>query len=246
MSNTHGRTPGWLVELKGRQVDATAITEVAEPTAWTVTKSEEGWSALTGACLDEYEDSGEVRVAVEAAVETFNGLARMSYADHQAVAADGVVTRIAPDGTKKGFVTIKPDPLVIRTSVKATTVGVDGDPAAEPPPDPRLVRYKRAHQDPRIVEALQVFGGAEDWRVLRNVFEIIWEANGGKKKVISRGWTTDDEIKMFEQNATDRRLAGRDAVHGRHVSSATPAEKISLIKGKQFVARLLECWINAS
>ena len=235
----------WWVKLEGEKADLHALDAEARVAGCELVADEDGVVHLTSAEVDQIDDYKSVLPAAREKLEILNGLARIRYPDHKTVSVAGTYNRVEPSGLRHHYISVPPTHLRLRAVMDAVLIREGDDRRIPiPPKELRETRISSLEAIPQIKEAVCVFGGEVSWQKLRYVYEIIRQENGGRGGLVTKGWATNEELAQLEANITDKRLSGRDAVHGKSFPHPPAAAPMSLDRGCQLVSRLLRQWID--
>jgi hypothetical protein len=118
---------------------------------------------------------------------------------------------------------------------------VEGVPAS------RLPDYAGLAIADLVVEDALAILAREDlrWPDLYHVYELVQHSAGGKQAMISAGWTTDPEVKLFKRTANSRNALGRDARHG-HDDPKNQFEALSPDEARKFVVKIVAAWLDTT
>jgi hypothetical protein len=233
----------WRIRIEAERLDLMALQAEARAAGFEVVLDGEEAPYLRGAEFDDLAHDGEVMPAARRAVELLNGLARVRHPDHRPVEVSGTILKVHPDGRHGVIIETPAGHARFRSHAPTVRAGAE-DEGPEPRPDAGCKRYGLAQQSAALGDALRAFCGEPTWQKLRYVFEAIGQDVGGAGGMHRRGWATPEETGQFLANATDRRLSGRDALHGREFPHPPKADPMSLTEATRLVGRLLGRWMD--
>lgn len=222
------RTSEWSFNLVGEETDINALKRWA-PLAGCEIVEEMGQSVLKWKPLYELDNGIEARATASDIVAVLNGLLRTETRISRPVRLPGSGYRVRPDGSR--------DVHIAATVGRLIALGALPDWAAK--------HYAAAEQDSNVRDALIAYGDEPSWQKLRHAFQIACQDVGGETEIIKLGWATRAEIDQFKANVTDKRLSGRDAVHGELFGHDPKGAKMTLDEGMLFVGRLLNRWVES-
>lgn len=229
----------WWIRIEGARLDLEALQSDARAAGYEVVLDSEEAPYLTGADLDDLTHDSEVMPAARRVVELLNGLARVRHPDHHPVQVSGTMLKVRPDGGHGVVIEVPLGHARFRSDEHTVQAGADDE-----GPDAGRARYGLAQQSAALDDALRAFSGEPTWQRLRYVFETIAQNVGGEGGMHSRGWATAEETGQFRANATDRRLSGREALHGHQFQHPPKADPMSLLEATRLVGRLLGRWMD--
>ena len=237
------RQHSWWIRIEGARLDLEALQAEARAAGFEVVLDGEEAPYLRGAEFDDVAHDGEVMPAARRAVELLNGLARVRHPDHRPVAVSGTILKVHPDGRHGVIIEPPAGHMRFRSHEPTVRAGAE-DQGSEPRPDAGCKRYGLAQQSAALGDALRAFSSEPTWQKLRYVFEIIGQDVGGAGGMNHRGWATPEETRQFLANSTDRRLSGREALHGHKFQHPPKADPMSLPEATRLVGRLLGRWMD--
>jgi hypothetical protein len=108
---------------------------------------------------------------------------------------------------------------------------------------------EKVEADPDFAEAMALMGqalaieGAQPWSNLYRAYEIIAQHVGGKHKLSSRGWCTQDELSLFTRTVNHQKAIGSFSRHARQKGDPPPTP-MRFREAKRFVLRLVQSWLD--
>jgi hypothetical protein len=102
-----------------------------------------------------------------------------------------------------------------------------------------------AYNNPSKEKALDLWGGLEHtWRNLYLVLEVMEDAAGGTKTLLTQPWLPDKTgIERFKRTANNWRALGSDARHATE-QFAPPRTPMSLPEAQELIRQTLELWLQ--
>lgn len=220
--------PTWTVTLQGNLADLETLASLGVG----VTREGDGFMLR----LPELENVTELMQVHQYAVEqlqALNGLRRMAWGDDRAAAIMvGSIVRVDAAGHRTDFVILKS----LDMRMHGATLDIGGRTFA--------ARAALAARDDNVRQALRRYGGEVSPVNLYRVFEIIRDAVGGEREIVARAWSSQAQTDRFRRTMNSVGALGLDARHGVE-KSAPPPDPMSIQEAQEFIARLLERWLDA-
>jgi len=188
-------------------------------------------------------EASDVLAEGERVIKLLSGVVKLRRNSFEPLKA-GHVTRVHPDGRRDAFVFIRAS-LTMRAELGEPTVTVSGPgPRPPAPPDPSVELASLGLKDRAVEDALRLFAhDASDWVGLYRLYEVIEADAGGRTDVVSKGWSTDADIRRFKHTANSRSAIGDLARHGSE-STQPPKNPMRFEEADAFVKGILQAWLK--
>jgi hypothetical protein len=232
----------WRVNLQGDELD---LEELAARLTSPVTRirREEGRYFLTADRLNNLGGAREVRAAAENILQSLNGFARLKL-NAQTPLSAGNIERVEDDGLTHRFLTA--ESLTFRIREGACVALTGGAETSEPVQqvDPLNALCSLADTDETVARVMSMYGKARGpWKDLYPIYEIIESSVGGEDPLVSKEWTSRNQISRFTRTAGHPKVAGDEARHG--VSTAEPPPNpMTPAEGWAFIELLVSQWLE--
>jgi hypothetical protein len=158
------------------------------------------------------------------------------------------VVRVNDDGTRSNYATFN---VGTRFVVRAPILVLKSDGTVLEIRVADLVQsaLKAAESKESIAKVLCLLGSnTYDWRILRNVYEIIKDDVLGPEQIKKNGWTTQEAIERFLGTVNDPRVLDKEALHGVPQRGKTNKKPItnpmSFNEAKSFVEGIIHAWLG--
>lgn len=231
----------WLVRLKGHEFDLEELSNHFRAGVWNVRKDEDDHYYLRSSDFDSLADEEAVRTRALELVERMNWAAKFHSGDgYQPVELD-VVTRVDEDGKRMHHITLTSKiEARSRMSAKPTVIREGDSPNAPRPPSEVESIFALAERDARVADALRYFDRG-DWVNLYKAWEVVGDAAGGARNIVTNGWATRDTQSRFTQTAQSRKVLGDEARHAIDKKDP-PKNPMTLDEARAFVKSVMEAW----
>jgi hypothetical protein len=231
----------WRVNLHGDELDLEELAVLLTSTDQHI-RREEGRYFLIADRLNSLEDAHKVREAAEGMLQPLNGLTRLRLHTTTPLSI-GNIQRIEDDGTKHYNMLLESGTLSTRGHAVVLKIGEGGTSEPVQQKDPLYSWFCLAGTDETVGRLLSMYGKAvQPWRDLYPIFEII-EADVGGAALVSKGWTTKNQIQRFTRTANHSQAAGEGSRHGVS-KTEPPPNPMTPAEGWVFIETLLSQWLE--
>jgi hypothetical protein len=228
--------PRWSIRLDGDESDLADLARTMNSPELQVLVGEGGY-VLRSTSLDNLVAVSEVRAASGPLLATLNGIARLTIRLVRQFGPPSIIYEHRPDRTiQHAFVYPQPAMGIGRAfnaRVNSGEAGVGSDTS---------LGAELAVDDPRVAQALRIFGMEPTWVVLYQVLEVIREDVGDLQSLKSKSWVASSEISRFTRTANSYRALGPAARHAM-LREAPPESPMTLSDATDLIRALLRSWL---
>jgi hypothetical protein len=231
----------WRVHLQGEQVDVQELKEIL--LGYDRCIIEEGGNFyLTSKAWDKLQEAREVQRQAKDFIQLLENAVCID-SEVAAPLTIGGIVRIDEDGHRQDILIADPGRLTTRgpARVRFIAAGTCQNPTTT---EHQVIKVLRVSaKNPLVVDALR-FLRKGDWVSLYKAYEIVNDAIGAKREIVSRRWIPKASINRFTQTAQSREALGDDA---RHASRrfTPPKATMSICEAKTIIRTLIQKWIDS-
>jgi hypothetical protein len=134
--------------------------------------------------------------------------------------------------------------LSVRAGVATVKIGEGGTAEPVQQVDPVCLWFSLAEANETVARVLRMYGEAvQPWKDLYPIYEIIESSVGGEDALVSKEWTSRNQISRFTRTAGHPKVAGDEARHG--VSTVEPPPNpMTPAEAWTFIGSLLNQWLR--
>lgn len=233
--------PEWSVRLKGHAFDLEELSDHFRSPERNVTKDEDGHYYLRSTHFDSMADDEAVRERALGLVELMNRAAKFHSGDGYRPVELDVVTRVDESGKRMHHITVTCEiGGRSRVSAKPTVIREGDSPDSPRPPSEAESMATLAERNARVADSLRYFARG-DWANLYKAWEVVGDAAGGARNIVTNGWATRGTQSRFTQTAQSRKALGDEARHAIDKQDP-PKNPMTLDEARAFVKSVMEAW----
>jgi len=232
----------WRVNLQGDDFDLEQLALMLTSPGPRI-RREEGSFFLTSDRLNALDDAHKVREVANEMLQSLNGLARLRLNARKPLSV-GNLQRVEDDGKTHCHMVAESAELSLRGSVAIVKIGEGGATAPVQQADTLFLWFSLAQTDETVARVLRMYGKAvQPWRDFYPIYEIIEHDVGGEKALVSKGWTSRNQIERFNRTADNSKASGENARHGVSTNEP-PTNPMTTAEAKEFIDSILSQWLT--
>jgi hypothetical protein len=231
-----------MFRLTGERVDLEALTHLFRKGPALVKKIGENY-CMELAEWKEAGDDQDALAAADTALARMHAVALMTDARFRPSKIFGIVTKDPTTGELRTGVPLKGHSearVIAHSELRLTPPDVSAKSSETPTMGESLLL--KAESNDALERALHLYGSLKHaWRELYMVLEAIEDGNGGERRLVSSGLSTEPQIKNFKATANSYRALGLEARHGS-TTSGVDQVRMTLKEAQAFIRELLNAW----
>lgn len=233
----------WRVNLHGDDFDLSQLAGMLTATDVRI-RQEEGLYFLVADRFNDLEDAEQVRKKADEVLRSLNGLIRLRLRSQQPISVANL-QRVEDEGKTHHYILTDSGTLSIREGLTIVKIGAEGTTESVQQEDDLVGWFSLADKDETVARVLNLFGNVvQTWKDLYPIYEIIESDVGGEDSLVSKGWTSRNQIERFSRTSNHSQAAGDGARHG--VSRAQPpSNPMTPAEGRAFIESLMTSWLRS-
>jgi len=238
----------WFVQVTGKNSVLEELSKSCNSPEACITQ-EEGSFFLRSRYFASLTNESDVRKKATEILSSVSGWLRKERRIREPLVLD-CVCRVDDDGTVQKFIFLSgtAEAVTVTESVTVQIMNENGTVQEShhgPAIDPIQNVVALAQNDENVMGALRIYGSRpHNWGNLYNIYEIVEEGVGGRKKMLEKRWTSDNKIELFKWTANSRRAIGDESRHGKK-SWRPPPNPMKSHEAGSFIRTILDNWLRS-